>query len=841
MKVELAWKKSVEEVIKELNSSPKGLSKEEAKRRFREFGENDVPRRKERGKLSLLLSQFRNPLVMVLICVAILSFLTGGELEAITVIGIVLINALVGFVQEHKSEEALSKLCRYITYTAKVIRDDEIIEIDSREIVPGDIVVIESGDRVPADLRLIEVNELEMDESIITGEAFPVEKNVAPIQTEKLEAKEMKNMAFMGTIVASGSGKGIVVATGMDTMFGEIVGYLKAEEPKTSYEENIKNFSNFLVKLILIGTIFIFLVNFIILRELVEVLLFSIALAVAVTPEALPVIITICLSQGAVRMSRLGIFVKRLSAIEDLGDMDVICFDKTGTITENLIQLVDFFDLNERRNLEVLELARACISVRKTGKRLSGNPLDLAIYNYSEVKVMREFEVIEQIPFDFERKRMSSVIKEKGKLWLVTKGEPRSVISACTYMLWEGKIEKIDRERAISLFEKKSAEGYRVLALAFKSIPYKQNYEKSDEHDLILLGFLCFTDKLKKDVGEFVKRLEKLGVKIKILTGDNEIVSQKVARDAGIEVRGVITGAQIDAMSEDELIEAVERANLFTGLSPKQKVRIVEALKKRGHTVGFLGDGVNDAPVLRFSDVGISVSSGVDVAKEASDIVLNRKSLKDILNGIIEGRKTFANTTKYILNTVSANIGNTITLALVSPFLGFLAMLPAQILLTNLLSDCPLLAISIDNVDEDELRAPKKWNLAFISKFVLLFGAVSSVFDLVLILSFNFFLKVSESLLRTIWFVYSTLSEIAVTFVIRTRKPFFKSRPSKILLLTSTIFSIITLLVIFPPMANWFEFSTLNSQHISLLFLVIFLYFITEEVAKLLFFARSQA
>lgn len=836
MKVESAWRKSIEEVLRELNSTPHGLSKEEARRRLKEFGGNDVPRRRERGKLFLLLSQFQSPLVMVLICVAILSFLTGGELEAITVIGIVVINAFVGFIQEHKSEEALSKLCRYITYTAKVIRDNEVVEVDSREIVPGDVVVIESGDRVPADLRLIEVNELEMDESIITGEAFPVEKNVAPIEAEKLEAREMKNMAFMGTIVAGGSGKGIVVATGMNTMFGEIVGYLRAEEPKTSYEENIKNFSNFLVKLILIGTIFIFLVNFIILKQLVEVLLFSIALAVAVTPEALPVIITISLSQGAIRMSKHGIFVKRLSAIEDLGDMDVICFDKTGTITENRIQLVDFFDVNGKKNLEVLELARACISIRKTGSRLSGNPLDLAIYNYSEARVRREFEVLEQIPFDFERKRMSSVIKKEGKLWLVTKGEPRSVISVCTHMWWEGRMEKIDKEMALSIFEKKSAEGFRVLALAFKSIPYKQNYDINDERDLVLFGFLCFTDKLKRDVGEFVRRLEKLGVEIKILTGDNEIVSQKVAREAGIEVRGVVTGAQIDAMSDEELGEVVEKVNLFTGLSPKQKVRIVDALKKKGHTVGFLGDGVNDAPVLRFSDVGISVNSGVDVAKEASDIVLSRKSLKDILNGIIEGRRTFANTTKYILNTVSANIGNTITLALASPLLGFLAMLPAQILLTNLLSDCPLLTISLDNVDEDELKAPKKWNLGSISKFVLFFGTISSIFDFVLILLFNFSLKVGEELLRTIWFVYSTLSEIVVTFVIRTKKPFYKSKPSNLLIITSILFSLLTIIVVFPPIGAWFEFSTLHLEHFILLFSVIFFYFMTKEGAKLLFF-----
>jgi Mg2+-importing ATPase len=476
--------------------------------------------------------------------------------------------------------------------------------------------------------------------------------------------------------------------------------------------------------------------------------------------------------------------------------------------------------------------------VEKKGKFI-GNPIDVAIGEFSKSLPSKKYEIIDTIPFDFTRKRMSSVIQKDGKLMLICKGAPESVLSVCIRMRKANGIFDLDRFFVEKMLEELFKKGYRVIAVAEKVIEKKDNYTKEDERDLTLLGFLCFTDPPKPGIKQIVDRFKRLGVEIKILTGDNALIAEEVMKKVGIEIKGVLSGVEVNSMDEETLRKAVEKNNLFVRLTPEHKVKIVVALKKNGHTVGFLGDGANDAPALRYADVGISVENGVDVAKEASDIILTRKSMKVILDGVLEGRKTFANTTKYILNTLSGNLGNMTTLAIVSPLLNFLPMLPSQILLTNLITDGPLLSISTDRIDEEELRRPKQWSIAFIGKFCGLLGSISSVFDLIA-MGLLLLLGVSVPLFRTVWFLQSVFSEILVTFSIRTRKMFYKSKPSQVLLLSSIIFALLTLVIIYSPVGVFFEFVHLDSYFISLVILILVAYFVLVESIKHLIYKKHE-
>lgn len=859
------WSQSPADVLKSLSSSGNGLSEEEVRKRQGEYGLNDIPKRREKSVFSLLFSELKDPLALALIVASIVSYITGGVPEAIIIVGIVVINTLVGFAQEYKSEKALQKLVNYITYDTKVFRDGKLVDVDTRNIVPGDIIFVETGDRIPADLRLLEAHDLEIDESLVTGESYPVHKIVSAIKEEKLEPQNIKNIAFMGTLVVNGKGTGIVISTGMKSTFGKIVGYLKSEDPETNYQKNIKNFSKFLIKAITIGVIFIFILNSIsgyfnsaetAQKIIFDSALFSLALAVGIIPEALPVIVTVGLSRGAIRMGKAGVITKKLASIEDLGNMDVLCMDKTGTITENRISLVDYVDLCNKKDKELLEFASACTSVIEKNKRITGSPIDMGIIECMEKEqIGKKYETIDTIPFDYTRKRMGVVVKHGNDYLLVCKGAPESVISVCSKMKMPEGILDMDKAKIEMIYEDLFKKGYRVIAVATKTVEKKDNYKSDDEKGLTLIGFLSFMDPPKFTSKPSILSLEKLGVGIKILTGDHPLITKKVAEETGIIVTGMLTGREIDRMSDEELGKSVETTNIFARLTPDHKVRIVSALKKNGHVVGFLGDGVNDAPVLRYSDVGISVNSGVDIAKESADIILTRKSLSSILAGIVEGRKTFGNTTKYILNTISANIGNMSTLALVSPFLGFLPMLPPQILLTNLVSDGPLLAISTDKVDDEELKNPKNWNIKFIRNFSAFFGSISSIFDLVtmflllyLIVWPNWaFLTPPErtariALFQTGWFIESALSEIFVTFAIRTRKRFFRSRPGKILVLTSILFAFLTLFIVYSPLGSFFSFAQLELSFLAIIAAILLTYFSVVEILKFLFYRKfSQA
>jgi len=837
------WAKTPEAILKELNSSRNGLGQEEANRRLKNYGLNDIPKRKEKSALSLLLSKMSDLLAITLVIASVVSFFTGGQTEAIVIIAIVVVNILIGFVQEYKSENALRKLAVLLRYRVKALRDNEIVEVDTRNIVPGDIILLETGDRIPADLRLIETDELEIDESVVTGESYPVHKSSGSIAAQKLEPQRMENMAFLGTLVVNGKGKGIVTATGMKSTLGRVAGYLKLKGPETNYQRNIRGFSRFLIKGILVGTAFIFIVNALTGKAFADSALFSLALAVGIIPESLPIIITIGLSRGAILMSRSGVIVKKLNVIEDLGNMDVLCADKTGTITQNKITLHDYIDLNGNIDEELMKFASCCVSVTEMGEEIestvTGSPMDVAIVECAKKQgVSRsKSQIVELMPFNYVRRKMSVVIRDGDRHLLICKGAPESLLPACSTMKINNDISKLDKNRIQMLFEDLSRKGYRVLGLGVKEIEKRDDYSEADEYDLTFIGLLCFMDPLKPTAKQSIQELRELGVEIKILTGDNPIVTKARAEEVGMKVE-LSTGSEIDGMDDETLRKTVEKTNVFARLTPEQKARIIQALSKNGHVTGFLGDGVNDAPPLKCADVGISVDEAVDIAKEAADIVLTRSSLEILRKGIVEGRTTFGNTTKYILNTVSANLGNMSSLAVVSVIFDFLPMLPFQVLLTNLISDGPLLSISADRVDEEELLKPRNWNIRLISRFTTFFGGISSIFDFMTMAFFFIVARGDVALFRTGWFMESTLSEILVTFPIRTKKRFYQSRPSAILIATSIVCGLLTVLLPYSSLGTFLEFHPPDPLELLTIFGILALYFSAVELTKSFFNRR---
>jgi len=831
------WSKSPEDVFRELNASKNGLSSAAAEARLRQYGLNDIPQRKERSAWILLASQVKDLLVAALIVASIVSFVTGGEMEAITISAIVGVNIVVGFAQEHKSEKALQKLATLIRYNVNVLRDATVVEVDTRSIVPGDVILLETGDRIPADLRLLEVDELEIDESVVTGESYPVHKSSHPLPAENLEPQRMENMAFVGTLVVNGKGKGIVVSTGMKSPLGRVATYLKLVEPETNYQKGIRGFSKFLIKGILIGITFIFLMNAVTGKAFMDSALFSLALAVGIIPESLPIIITIGLSRGALLMSRSGVIVKKLNVIEDLGNMDVFCADKTGTITQNRMGLQDYVDVDGKKNEELIKLAQSCVSVKEVAGALegtvTGSPMDVAIVEYARKRGWSkpDCDLVELIPFNYVRRRMSVIIRAGGKYLLICKGAPESLLPLCATMKLDNTLSKLDEQRVLRLFEERSRQGYRVLGLGVKEVDKRDDYAASDEQNLTFLGLLCFMDPLKPTAKQSIQALKALGVEIKILTGDNPIVTTARAEEVGLTVE-LLTGSEVDAMDDPALQKAIETTNVFARLTPEQKARIVQALSRNGHVTGFLGDGVNDAPPLKCADVGISVDGAVDIAKEAADIILTESSLDILSKGIVEGRITFGNTTKYLLNTVSANLGNMVSLAAVSVIFDFLPMLPFQVLLTNLISDGPLLSISTDRVDEEELLAPKNWNVRLISRFTTFFGGISSIFDFVTMAFFYMVASGNVALFRTGWFIESTLSEIVVTFPIRTKKRFYASRPSTILLATSILCGLLTVLLPLSPLSASLGFHPPSMLELLAIVGILAAYFVAVELIK---------
>ena len=827
-------------------SSENGLSEVEANERLKKFGLNEIAAKDKRNAFSIMLSQFKSPLTLILVFASIIAFFLGYAIDAIIIIAIVLLNANLGFYQEFKSERALAELKKYISFKAQVLRDNQRTEIDVRELVPGDIVFLEIGDIVPADIRLIEAEELSIKEAIVTGESFPVHKISEPIELENVSPSQQKNIVFMGTTVSSGYGKGVVIATGKETEFGRTATILSAKEPPTDFQKNIKKFGNFLLKVILILTLFVFFANTLLGKDPLNSFLFALALAVGITPELLPIIITIALSTGAIHLAKKKVIVKRLVAIEDLGNIDTLCIDKTGTLTESTITLENYFDAEGKKSKKVIEFALLCNSAVMEKGMPKGNIIDAAIWEYAEKKEkisLEQYKKIKEIEFDYERRRMSAVVEEGKKRFLVCKGAPESILEICTSIQKQSQIIPIKNfeEDLRKKFEELSQEGFRVVAIAFKEIEAKKTYSEKDEKELVFVGFLCFLDPPKKTAIQAISALQNLGVELKILTGDNELVTKEVCKEVGLQIKGnIVLGAELEKMSQEEFRKAIEESNIFARITPEQKFKIVGELSKQGHIVGFLGDGVNDAPALKAADVGITVDSAADVAKDSADIVLLKKSLLVLADGIKEGRKTFGNIIKYIFNTISANFGNMFTLAISSLFLKFIPLLPSQILLANFISDGPLMTISTDNVDENYLHKPKRWSIKTISKFMIFFGAISAVFDFITIGILLFIVKPDEATFRTAWFLESVLSEIIITFAIRTKKSFWKSHPSKMLVYSSIAAIIITIGLIYSPIAFLFKFEKIAIPLLIAVGIILLGYFTIAEIAKKRFYKKNE-
>jgi len=840
------WKLHKEVLLSQLQSSENGLSDEEVSRRLEEYGLNEVPSTGHRTSLSILLSQFKSPLVYVLIFASGLSAFLGEITAAVIIVIIMLINAVIGFTLEHKSERAVDELRKYLSYDATVVRNGKKTVVDARKIVAGDIVLLAIGDIVPADVRLLDVDGFQTNESVLTGESTPIDKNTDPVEIDKPLPHQLLNIALMGSTVIEGSGRGVVVATGKNSYFGHVATKLGLLPPKTDFQKNIASFGNFLVKMILVLTVFVFLVNSILGHGVLDSLIFALALAVGIIPEALPVIISVGLSGGALRLVKKNVVVKRLEAIEDIGNVDVLCTDKTGTLTQNKVVTQSIVDTHGNFDLELVKFALLCNTAVVESDRILGNPIDVAIWNFGKEQgfseeLITDFKLIHEIPFGYNRRRLSVVVSIGSRQLLISKGAPEAILGVSSSVGNENKIQTLAEAKigVSSLIEGYRQVGNRLIALAFKEIAEKSVYSVTDEVNLTFAGLIVLSDPPKEDAAPAISRLKSLGIKLKILSGDDPVVTADVCRKLGIDTgEQIITGMDIEKMEDNELQKIAEVNDVYGRVTPEQKYTIVAALKKSGHVTGFLGDGVNDAPALKLADVGISVDSGVQVAKEASTIILLKKSLSVIADGVAEGRKAFGNMTKYIMNTVSANLGNMLTLAAASLFLPFIPLLPSQILLTNLLSDAPLITISTDNLDEEDLRKPKKWNIRLIAKFALFFGVISSIFDFITISLLVYLLNASPELFRTGWFIESVMSEIIVTFSIRTKRRFYKSRPSNMLIATSVIVASIAIILVYSPIGLFFEFIQPPLWFLGLIFGIVACYFLIVEGLKHFFFSR---
>jgi Mg2+-importing ATPase len=828
----------IDELLSRLKTSLSGLSSDEAEARLKIFGYNELAKRKKRTALIEFLSHFKSPLLIILLIAGLISGFFGETVNAAIIFSIVFASVLLDFYQESKAEKAAEMLKQKVAITATVLRDGVKREVKLSEIVPGDIVYLSAGDIVPADARVINAKDLFVDQSALTGESFPVEKKATPLKSYEPSITEWSNYLFMGTSVVSGTATAVVVKTGSFTEYGRIAVKLTAREPETEFQRGIRSFGYMIIQVTFFLVLFVFFINALYMRSVLESLLFAVALAVGLTPELLPMIVSVNLSKGAIAMAKKGVIVKRLASIQNFGNMDVLCTDKTGTLTENKIKLVLYVDVNGEENDKVL-LYSYLNSYFQTGLK---SPLDEAVLAFRNIDV-KDYTKVDEIPFDFVRKRLSIIVDHQKQRFMVTKGAPEEIAKICSYcevrdiiMDMTDEIQQKIKQKYVEL----SAEGFRVLAVAYKRLKVeKAVYSTSDENEMVFLGFIAFLDPPKETAKESLQLLKNAGIELKILTGDNELVTRKVCEYLGFEVRGIVTGGEIAQMNDDALARVVEEANVFCRVTPAQKDRIINALKNNGHVVGFLGDGINDAPSLKSADVGISVDSAVDVAKESADIILLKTDLTVLYDGVLEGRKTFGNTMKYILMGVSSNFGNMLSVAAASLFLPFLPMLPIQILLNNLLYDLSQSAIPTDEVDREYVEKPKRLDVQFIRLFMICLGPVSSLFDFLTFFTMLFIFNASEPLFQTAWFIESLVSQTLVIFVIRTRKsPFWKSRPSKLLLLNNIAIIAFASILPYTPIGAIFRFVKPPPTFFIALAIILGSYLALTELIKSMFYKK---
>jgi Mg2+-importing ATPase len=831
------WNISVEDSIQAIQTHPEGLTGEEARQRLEIFGFNRLKPKKSTATLALLLSQFKSPIILVLIFAAILSFFLRDRTNAIIILTIVIISGLLGFWQERGAVDAMKKLLAIVQTKAVLWRDKIEQEIPVDEVVPGDMTVLSAGAMIPGDCVIVESKDLFVDEAVLTGESFPVEKTNGVLPVDTSLAKRT-NCLFMGTHVVSGSAKALVVNTGLKTEFGKIFKQLKLRPPESDFEHGIRHFGYFLLEVTLMLIILIFAFNVYFHRPIIDALLFSLALAVGLTPQLLPAIIGINLSHGSRRMAEKKVIVKRLTSIENFGTMDVLCFDKTGTLTEGKIQLYSAIDARGNESEKLLKYAYLN-AIFETGLI---NPIDEAIRNYRKFDTA-DFKKLDEIPYDFIRKRLSVLAANADRRLMVTKGALRNMIDICSRAEY-GDGQLVDIETVYKPIEQQyedlSKEGFRTLGVAYRELTLDTDFNKDQEKDMIFLGFLVLRDPPKPRVIATLGQLKKLGIEIKIITGDNRYVAAYVSKQIGIQDIDIFTGSELRKMSDEALIKQVQTANVFAEVEPNQKERIILALKKAGNVVGFMGDGINDASALHAADVGISVDSAVDVAKEAADIVLLEKELDVLVQGVQEGRKTFANTMKYVFMATSANFGNMFSMACASLFLPFLPLLPKQILLTNLMTDIPEMTIATDDVDRKLVEKPQRWNIKFIRNFMAIFGLLSSIFDFLTFGLLLLMLKATREQFRTGWFMESVISAILIVWVIRTRRPFFKNPPRKYLLGATLFILILSLILPYTPLSSLFGFTQLKPYFLLPLAAIVLIYIAAAELTKQIFFKQAK-
>jgi Mg2+-importing ATPase len=827
------WTMEPADLMRRLGTGEQGLSSAMAQERLRRFGKNEVADERPLSRTLVLWNQLRSPLLLLLLFAALVSAATGQWTDAVIVAVIVLATVAIGYRREYRAQSAAAALRARVSTRASVLRDGRPWQVPIDDVVVGDVILLSAGSIVPADGIVLEATDCHVSEAALTGESFPVEKRPGTSEPHTPLSRR-SNCVFLGTNVRSGTARCLAVATGPSTEFGTIAHRLSRRAPETEFDRGVRRFGYMLTTAMLALVLIVFVAHVLRDRAAAESLLFAIALAVGLSPELLPAILTINLARGAEAMARSGVLVRRLNAIENLGSMDILCTDKTGTLTEGVVRLEGAYDAAGARADEVLELG-ALNAALETGLP---SPLDAAILEARRPDTAH-LRKIAEIPFDFVRKRVSVLVAGSDGIRLVAKGEFHHVLDVCTRLPDGTGLDARQRAGLDRSYEAWSGQGIRVLAVATRSMPAQHAYGRDDERDLTFAGFLTFLDRPKEGVAEAIAGLAGLGVSIKLITGDNALVARHVAGLVGLPAARVLTGADVDNLHDAALRHAAERTDLFVEVDPVQKERILLSLKKAGHVVGFLGDGVNDAPAMHAADTGISVEQAVDVARAAADFVLLERHLDVIRRGIEEGRKTFANTLKYVLTTTSANLGNMVSMAAASLFLPFLPLLAGQILLNNFISDVPAVGIADDNVDPELVRQPRRWDMRFIGRFMVEFGALSSVFDLLTFATLLAVFHAPPALFRTAWFVESLLTELLIALVVRTRRAFFRSRPGRLLLAATLILIPITFAIPFLPYASVLGFVPLPAAIVAVLVAITLLYVVATELTKTWFYRHA--
>jgi P-type Mg2+ transporter len=854
--------RSTEEVFQLLRTSPKGLTQADAKERFAQHGPNEVAREKRNTFLGRLWLASRNPLVVLLTLLATVSFATEDFRAGTVMLLMVVLGLSLRFVQETRADDAAEKLKAMIKVTATVIRDGQPTELPLRELVPGDVVKLSAGDMIPGDVRLISAKDLFLIQATLTGESLPVEKTDARDPRVNISPLEHTNLCFLGTSVESGSATAVVVATGPQTYFGKVASSLAAQV-ETAFDKGVKKFTWLMIRFMLVMVPLVFVINGVTKHDWHEAFFFSMAVAVGLTPEMLPMIVSVCLSKGALAMSRKKVIVKRLNSIQNFGAMDVLCTDKTGTLTIDRVILELHCDVFQNDSEEVLRDAYL-ISHFQTGLK---NILDRAVLQHKEVHValaVEQYSKADEIPFDFSRRMMSvAVDRPDGTRQLLTKGAPEAVFAKCTHFECEGEIFPMEPLQVGDLEQevnKLSADGFRVLAVATKKLDRRDAYSKTDECDLVLTGYLAFLDPPKDTAPKAINALRQHGITVKVLTGDNDLVTRKVCTEVGINAEKIVLGRDVETMTDRQLAAAVESADVFARLSPAHKQRIVKALQSKGHVVGFMGDGINDAPALKAADVGVSVDNAVDIAKESADVILLEKSLMVLEEGVIEGRKVFVNILKYIRMGASSNFGNMFSVIGASAWFPFVPMAPIQVLTNNLLYDFSQVPIPTDNVGPQQTAKPRPWNIGEIAKFIVFIGPISSIFDYTTYAMMWFFFKCNlvnqltvpaalaprfayasvpndtyaAALFHTGWFVESLMTQTLIIHVIRTNLlPFIQSRASWQLTMTTLLIMGIGAYLPYSPLATYLGFVPLPAVYWPLILLTLLCYVGLTQLVKM--------